>query len=64
MLKQEAKKQKADAKQEESLRASVKRRREDGEPNDSNAGSEDFDFFKAPEKRVFTTRVTFNLRIS
>jgi hypothetical protein len=55
MLKQEAKKQKADAKQEESLRASVKRRREDDEPNDSNAGSEDFEFVQRPGKRILNT---------
>jgi hypothetical protein len=49
------KKEKAEAKKQENSRATVKRRREDEDPDDSNAGSEDFDFFKAPEKRVLTT---------
>ena len=54
-LKTEAKNAKAEAKQEENARATGKRSRQDYDPNDSDEGSEDFDLFKRPGKRILTT---------
>jgi hypothetical protein len=54
-LKIEAKKAKAEAKQQENERATGKRSRQDDDPNDRDEGSEDFDLFKRPEKKILTT---------
>ena len=55
-LKTEAKTAKAEAKLKESVRTAGKRRRDDDDANNrDDEGSDDFDLFKRPEKRVLTT---------
>ena len=55
VLKSQVKEEKKALKQEEKSMAPAKRRREDNNDDDINDGSEDFDCFKAPGKRVLTT---------
>ena len=54
-LKSEAKTAKAEAKVKVSVRPAGKRIRDDDDAHNRDEGSEDFDLFKRPEKRVLTT---------
>ena len=54
-LKNEVKKEKETLKQEEKAKVPAKRRREDNNEDDNNWGSDDYEFFKTPGKRVLTT---------
>ena len=54
-LKNEVKKEKETLKQEKKAKVPAKRRREDNNEDDNNEGSDDYEFFKTPGKRVLTT---------